>query len=372
MSGHAPFPPSAAKRWMTCTASFALGLQVPEAPESEYAAEGTRLHDVAAGVLTGAHTGATPEDRAFLKPYLTYAAQRMAKAADFAIEERLNHSPLLFGTPDLRLLFNGKVNLPNGLLEIVDLKNGAGIMVEPKENEQLMTYAYMALVKRLPGYTPKNVRLTIVQPPDEARPVKSWDTTSERIAEHGAAAEAAIQTALEGRGELQTGDHCRFCKARAICPKLRGDVVEALASGLPATMSKASLGHWLDRAERVEGFIKDLREIAHRTAEEAMMTGKPGIPGWMLKPKRATRQWADEDKVLEIARRRRIKIWQDKLLSPAMAEKAHPNMPEELQQQIIAVSSGSNLVRGESPHKVLAPDASPMAKLAANLSLKKL
>ena len=58
-------------------------------------------------------------------------------------------------------------------------------------------------------------------------------------------------------------------------------------------------------------------------------------------------------------------------MSPAMAEKAHPNMPEELTKQIVAVSSGSNLVRGEATHVIAAPDAPPMAKLVANLQLKK-
>ena len=75
--------------------------------------------------------------------------------------------------------------------------------------------------------------------------------------------------------------------------------------------------------------------------------------------------------MLEIARKRRIKIWQDKLLSPAMAENEHPNLPQELRDQIVAVSSGTNLVRGNAPHAVTAPDASPMARLVANLNLKK-
>jgi len=95
-----------------------------------------------------------------------------------------------------------------------------------------------------------------------------------------------------------------------------------------------------------------------------------------LKPKRATRQWVDEDKVLEIARRRRIKIWQDKLMSPAMAEKAHADLPEELTSLIVAVSSGSNLVKSKGP-KTQAPlvalesEAKPMDKLMANFALMK-
>jgi hypothetical protein len=89
------------------------------------------------------------------------------------------------------------------------------------------------------------------------------------------------------------------------------------------------------------------------------------------------RLWADEEAVLTIARKRKIKIWQDKLMSPAMAEKEHPNLPEELRSLIIAVSSGTNLVRlkdNEVPVlQVKRPDddADLMQKQKANIALMK-
>jgi Protein of unknown function (DUF2800). len=399
MSLHAPFPPSAHDRWKICTGSFALGLQVPEPPESEYAAEGTRLHTVASNDLGAAHDepcAPTADDAALLKPYLDYARKRMKQTKAVAIEATLKHSSWLFGTPDLKLIYK---EAGEHILEIVDLKTGAGILVDPEENGQLLTYAYMALLemakmewgqpsmatrKRFDEFAdiradqpdpfqflPQTIRLTIVQPPDEDHPVKTWDTTREHVLEHGKASEKAIAIALSGKGKLIPGDHCRFCKAKPICPKLRGEVVEAVDGPLPATMSVDTLAFWLERADRMEGFIKAVREMGHEVASQALQQGRPGIPGWTLKPKRATRSWADEAKVLEIARKRRIKIWQDKLLSPAMAENEHPNLPQELRDQIVAVSSGTNLVRGNAPHAVTAPDASPMARLVANLNLKK-
>jgi hypothetical protein len=364
---HAPFAPSATKRWLACRGSFGLSLQVPEPPETVYAEEGSRLHGLAAAYLN------TPNDPVMsagdweaIKPYLCYAADRIA-VSDFAcIEQRLEYSPLLFGTPDLMMGFND-VDEPGGLLEIVDLKTGAGILVNAEENEQLMTYAWMALVAfRKVGRDFERVRLTIVQPPDEDRPVKSWDTTAERIFEHAERCVQAIDEALAGGAELVPGDHCRFCKAKPTCPKLRGEVVEALGGGLPTTMTPLALAVWLDRAERMEGFIKAVREVGHALASAGAV-----VPGWVLKPKRATRQWDDEDAVLEIARRRKIKIYQDKMLSPAMAEKAHANLPQELRDHIVAVSSGMNLVRGENPPEVLKPEATKMDKLMANMALMK-
>lgn len=374
MSGHAPFPPSAAKRWMTCTASFGLSLQVPEQASSSYADEGSRLHDLAATYLTR-EDGATTmcaEDYATLKPYLEYASKRMKDAVVSRVEERIEHSQLLNGTADLVIL--EKIAKVGTLLEVADLKTGAGIMVDPVDNHQMLTYAYMLLSKLIwrGERQPDIIRLTVVQPPNEAEPVRSWDTTSSVVLRHGAAAEEAITMAVTGQGEYVVGDHCRFCPAKSICPKLRGEMVEALGGALPATMTPLALSSWLDRADRMEAFIKSLRETGHEVASLAARQGKPGIPGWGLKPKRAMRQWVDEEKVIAFARQRKIKIWQDKLLSPAMAEKEHPSLPKELRDMIVAVSSGMNLVRVEDQGEVKqAEDGSKMERLMANFDLMK-
>ena len=388
---HAPFAPSSAKRWIACPGSFALGLAYPPGSDSEYAAEGTRLHDVAAKVLTaprqpmsdsgyvkrhGALPPGTPtgEDARVLKPYLDYARLRIANASAYAVEETIHHSQMLWGTPDLLLMFQAE-----DLLEVVDLKTGQGIIVEPEENDQALCYAYMAL-RRITediGQWPKRVRLTIVQPPDEERPVKSWDTTAAHVFEWGARAEAAMALALRGGAPLQPGDHCRFCNAKPTCPALRGEALAAIESDGPAKLPVAMLPVWLDKAERLEGFIKQLREVAHEVASIGMANGNPqAVPGYVLKPKRATRSWADEEAVLAIARKRKIKIWQDKLMSPKMAEDTHPNLPEELTKLIVSVSSGTNLVRlkeGMAPPAIetLKPEANPMDKLMANFELLK-
>ncbi len=379
MSAHAPFAPSSATRWLTCTGSFGLGLQLPEAPSSEYADEGTRLHDLAAEYLRQPTNGAKPvmsaEDYTFLKVYLDYASALISMAAPKGIalvETRLEHSALLFGTPDLRVV-DGE------WLEIVDLKTGAGIMVEPEENDQLLCYAYMAL-KAL--YTPKpgmkhpgkyKVRLTIVQPPDEEDPIKSWDTTSDHVMAWGVKAEEAIQTAIGGSFDLVPGEHCRWCKAKPVCPKLMGHVTEALPI-VVRELRPERLAGWLDKADLMQQWLDALREVAHELASH----GHP-IPGYELKPKRATRSWADDDKAAEIARRKRLRIFQPlKIMSPAMAEKAHPNLPEELTTLIVAVSSGSNLVKSKGKPQALqvAPEPgtepSKMAKIQANNALMKL
>jgi hypothetical protein len=300
----------------------------------------------------------TEAESEFLLPYTGHCFSLMRDALWFAIESRIEHSQLLSGTADF-------LAIVDSTLHVVDLKTGAGVMVDPAENDQLLAYAYMAMVAST-VITPRVV-LTIVQPTDEGKPVKSWETTADVVLAWGTKAEAAIQAALQGASELVPGEHCRWCKAKPVCPKLRG-VLDTLPAGLDVReLSPEMTADVLERADLVLQFIDAVRAHGHDLASRGIT-----VPGWTLKPKRATRSWADEDAVLEIARRRKIKIWQDKLMSPAMAEKAHPNLPQELRDQIVAVSSGTNLVKGDpAPAVVLKPEASKTERLRANLNLLK-
>ena len=285
---------------------------------------------------------------------------RRTTTCDWLVETRTSVSPLLGGTADF-------MAWDDDTLEVVDLKTGAGVAVDPDDNKQLLTYAGMLLASNPKiARDIKRVRLTIVQPPSDP-PVKTWETTRARVEQHMADAQAAIDKSFEPAQTPVPGDHCKWCKAKPICPTLRGYVAEVGAQS-PATLQPDVIGLWLDRAAQVEGFIADLRTYAHQYATTALGQQRPGIPGYVLKPKRATRSWANEDAVLEIARRRKIKIWQDKLMSPAMAEKAHPNMPAELTEQIVSISSGTNLVKGATEALGL---ASAQPSLAASLKLLK-
>jgi hypothetical protein len=359
---HAPFSPSSAKRWLTCPGSFALSLQIPEPPSSAYASEGTRLHDVAARILQFGAVLVTDDDMQRLLPYTQHCFALIDAAEWHEIETTIMHSELLYGTPDF-------VAQVGDTLHVVDLKTGAGLMVFPTENDQALAYAYMALVRyeSVGATMPTKVVLTIVQPTDEEEPVKSWTTTVDHVMDWGVRAEAAMRAALAGSSELVPGEHCRWCKAKPSCPKLRGLAVGIGVQGAlnPSELSPTDTADILERADLVLQFIDAVREHGHDLATRGV-----DVPGWTLKPKRAMRAWSSEERVLEIARRRKIKIWQDKLMSPAMAEKAHPNLPKELADEIVSVSSGTNLVRGKSAvHVALPSDASKVERLMANFEL---
>ncbi len=351
---------------MACPASFALGLQMPDAPESPYATEGSRLHDVAAGILqekAPALFAASHEDIEFLRPYLNFCRALMIRTMTegWQIETRMTVSPLLGGTADF-------LAWGDGILDVVDLKTGAGVAVDPDDNKQLMTYAGMAL-RTLDPIRFETVRLTIVQPPDTERPVKTWVTTPARVMAHMAEAQAAIDASLTPAQTPVPGDHCRWCKAKPICPTLRGMVAE-VGNHTPATLQPDALATWLDRADKVEGFIADLRTFAHKYATTALAQQRPGIPGYALKPKRAMRTWANADSTLAWARKHGCvgQVTDKSMRSPTQVEKKNPALYERLADQVVAVSSGTNLVKGAT-EALGAATAQP--SLAASLSLLK-
>jgi hypothetical protein len=321
---------------MTCPGSFGLSLQLPDAPSSSYAEEGNRLHDVAELMISDDSVVREVKhaDMEAVMSYVLWCRDLIKEASAYGVEEYVAHSELLGGTPDFWAVVDDTLN-------VVDLKTGAGIAVSPEGNYQLMVYAYM-IMKKLDPFAPKMVRITIVQPPISDEP-QHWHISADELMSFGEDMQDAISEAIGGSTHLVPGEHCRWCKAKPTCPKLLGTVTEALPIPV-ATLKPALLGEWLNKAELLQQWLDALRERGHQLAQAGQE-----IPGWKLKPKRATRQWVDDEKVLEIARRRKIKIWQDKLMSPAMAEKAHPNLPQELRDEIVAVSSGTNLVRDDNP-----------------------
>ena len=362
---HAPFAPSSASRWLKCTASYGASLHLPDPPDSAYAAEGTRLHDLAAAVLEGG----MPElmglaEVSFLAPYINWCQDRMHDEWH-EIENTIPHSPLLFGTPDF-------VAQVRNTLHVVDLKTGAGVMVSPVENDQMLAYAYMVLARYRdgPAKPPKHVMLTIVQPTDEARPVKSWETTTEHVMAWGERAEQVMADTVSGKShEYVAGEHCRWCKAKPVCPKLRGAMV-AMPQGLDvAELSPDLTAEVLDRADIVLQFIDAVRAHGHDLALRGVT-----VPGWTLKPKRSMRSWANPVEVIDWARanRQMTTMTEPRLLTPAQLEKADKALYEKVADKAVAVSSGTNLVRGNSPVQVaLPPTASDTERLMANFETLK-
>lgn len=207
-------------------------------------------------------------------------------------------------------------------LEVVDLKGGRGVVVEAKGNPQLRSYGLGAMLAH-PNLDVETVKVTIVQP---RAPHKDGRIRSETMAAGDLvmwtgemlAAMRRSKQAMDGRatitGELSEeewarkwlvpGNHCQdtFCDVAAVCPALRMKVEESVGlhfhpitdepaiRNSPNVGDPEQIGKYLDCADMVEGWVKQLRAHGHRMAE----MGQPPT-NYVLVNKTGREAWADKD-----------------------------------------------------------------------------
>lgn len=346
---------STAKRVMNCPGSVALCAKMPPRPSSKYADEGTLLHNVMDLILT---TNQTPEsfagmeykdikltqdlieDKVYPALYLLDQVDPN-KEMEYATETRVgfgDYLPDVFGSTDLL----GRI----GTRAIVlDWKFGSGVAVDAEENPQLMFYAAAAMRTDSAKWVfegATEIEMVIVQPPE----IKRWITTPERIKQFEQELKVAVQAAQKPNAPLENGEHCRWCAAKPVCPKMTGAVDRALKSQIDA-LDVVHIGGYLKNADMLEQWVTDLRALAHQVLE----SGKE-VPGWKLVAKRATRQWVDEEKAATALAQdmSHDEMYTKKLLSPAQAEKILKKAKKELPaDQVVAISSGSTLAPVDDP-----------------------
>jgi hypothetical protein len=229
---------------------------------------------------------------------------------------------------------------------VLDWKFGDGVAVDVEENPQLMFYAAASM--RTPeaswafeGAT--EIECIIVQPPQ----IKRWVTTPERIAKFELELVQAVKMAKKPDAPLKTGDHCRWCAAKPVCPQMTGAVDRALQSSIQA-IDAPMLGAYLANADMLEDWIKDLRALAHQILDSGA-----SVPGYKLVAKRGTRQWTKEDDVVHWLDGKGLEpneIYSKELLSPAQMEKVLKKrkltLPDDL---VVSVSTGTTLAVESDP-----------------------
>jgi hypothetical protein len=351
---------STAKRVIACPASVKLAQQMPEGRRSsKYADEGTLCHNIMDAVLMDNRKpeefiGTTLNDVA-VTAELIEAKVLPALAAldeidpdkrmDFECETIVGFGealPDVFGSADLI----GRI----GTRAIVlDWKFGDGVDVAVEENPQAMFYAAAAMRTDAAKWAfdgATEIECVIVQPTART-PVKRWLTTPARILAFERELFAAVRAAMGPKPAMVSGDHCRWCPAKPICPLLTGSAERALQAQIKA-LDAPMIGEMLGKADLLEQWIADLRALAFQMLEQGGV-----VPGYKLVPKRATRQWVDPEKAraaLEDAGLDQTELMETKLVSPAQAEKVLKKrkiaMPADL---IVAISSGNTLATEDDP-----------------------
>ena len=339
---------STAKRVINCPGSVALVDKMPPQPSSSYADEGTLLHDTIADILDKdgspeSYLGRKHNDAVLTQDLidtkLHVALEGLLEVdpnleMEYAVESRVGFGdflPDVFGSTDLL----GRIG---DRAIVLDWKFGDGVAVEATENAQLLFYAAAARRTAETAWAfegAKEVELIIVQPPY----VKRWVTDLARVDAFEKELAAAVKIAMKPDAPLASGDHCKWCAAKPVCPVMTGAVDRALKVKMDA-LPVDQIAHYLEQAPMIEAFIRDLQQLAHGLLENGQK-----VPGWKLVNKRATRQWTNEDKAVAFMTQAGVEAWADpKPLSPAQAEKALKKAKIELPADlIVAVSSGSTL-----------------------------
>jgi hypothetical protein len=337
---------------MHCPGSFRLTQQAPPRPPSIYASRGTLAHtyieEILDGYCAGVNKLAVPDsevgtvrqvgphaievDQDFIDGVtlmVDYVDQRVTGAAfraefqvvlDAYFKHHSRHPPVrLFGRVDLAI-----VKEAQRFLEIVDYKNGSGILVDPTNNPQMLYYAAGVLLQT--PFPIETVMMTVVQPHARTlQKIRSWTVDAldilmwvdEKLI-------PAVDACAQPDAPLVMGPWCRFCPGAFTCPKLAAEA-NAMAArefsddGISMPSDPAKLAEYLVTAERAETWIKALREFAVE-----QLKAQVRIPDWGLEPTRPVRRWTDEQRVGDLLMKKGLTLeeaYDISLRSPAQIEK---------------------------------------------------
>lgn len=345
---------STAKRVINCPGSVKLVQQMPPKPSSEHADRGTLLHDVIAELLEFDKPpqqciGAQYNDQVLTQELLdekiipALAALDVVdpdKAMEYMVETRVgfgDYLPGVFGSTDLL----GR--LGNRAI-VLDWKFGDGVMVNAQDNDQLLFYAAAAMRTDACKWVfegADEIELIIVQPPE----IRRWVTDKARVISFEQELAKAVRRAQQDDAPIKTGEHCRWCAAKPICPQMNGAVDRAIHQQI-VNLNKDQLGEYLAKADMMEDWIKDLRALAFQVLESGAE-----VPGYKLVAKRGTRQWVEEAAIEAWVDANNIKDAYDvKIKSPAQMEKVLKKHGKELPSDLVTtVSSGSTLAPESDP-----------------------
>jgi hypothetical protein len=308
MSRHALLTASGSKRWLSCPPSARLEATFAD-KETTAAAEGTAAHALAEYKVKRAlryfckRPMSEFEDEVMDQATDDYAAFILEQMAEMRkagaeptvmVETRLDFSdwvPDGFGTGDC-IIIGGDT------LHIVDLKYGAGVLVEAEGNSQMRLYALGAIQQFGCLYDVKTVHMTIFQPRRD-----NVSTATMTVEELMAWAETELrpkaELAFAGEGEYHPGSWCLFCKAADRC-RARAEENLKLAReefGLPPLLTDEEIETLLPRLPDMVKWANDLQAYA---LDAAVNHGKHW-DGFKLVEGRSIRRYADEEAVAKAA-----------------------------------------------------------------------
>lgn len=217
---HSKFSASGSERWLNCAASVALEEMSPPSPDSPWSKEGTKAHEVLEQLLVFGKPLFYPEQE-MLKHcrkaagYIKHAATLECNNSGFLlVEKRVYNSEIhdeMFGTCDAIIVRHGIS------IHIIDFKYGAGHVVDPEENTQLIQYALG--VAEAYDWNFRTVKMTILQPRAGNDWAKTWEISAKELKTKWLPLwKKGVARVERGDAKPFPGSWCHWCRAKAICP----------------------------------------------------------------------------------------------------------------------------------------------------------
>ena len=346
---HALLSPSSAHRWLNCPASVELTKDMPDS-RSEYAAEGTAAHHLAAecllndvaaayylnrhievsdnGHCTFGQSGFLVNDDMVLhvQSYIDYVTGivRDSKGTLF-VEQALSLEPVTgekdaFGTSDTVILTDDEII-------VVDLKYGQGVKVDAEHNSQLLIYALAALDEFSYFADFKQARLVIHQP--RLNHVSEWTISIDALRTFAQFVKAKADYILISLGEgvddkyyAPSEKACKFCKAASTCPALAQAVNAAVTAEFDDLTENDQLAKYYAKLPMIKDWCKAIEQaVFNRLTDGQTVTGFKLVQG-----KGGARKWIDESEAEAALKAMRLKaddMYDKKIISPTSAEKLH-------------------------------------------------
>ena len=307
MGDHALLSASGAHKWMNCTPSARLEETMPEST-STYADEGRLAHEIAELKLRKQFTEPmglrsynsklkklqenklySPEMLVYTDAYLDYISglvHSFQSRPYIAVEKKLDFSAYVnegFGTGDC-------IVIGDNTLYVIDLKYGKGVPVFAETNPQMMLYALGAYEAYSFLYNIEKIKMVIIQP--RLDNISEFKVDVFDLIEWGEFIKPIAQKAFAGEGEFVSGEHCRFCRAKAKC-RARSEFnlqIQDYKGLKPPLISNEEVGQILLKAKDLSKWISDLEE--HALSE--CLAGNE-VPGWKAVEGRSVRQFKDSD-----------------------------------------------------------------------------
>lgn len=313
---HSNLGPSKANQWINCPPSVSLEEGFPDKQTSE-ASEGTLSHKIAEEIMRynnheiskqafTRRLNKLKEDPQFNQSMLEYVegyasfvwsqvneAKKSCPDPIVLFEQELHfeqYVPGGFGTADV-------VIIADDMAHVIDFKYGKGVGVVAQDNPQLRLYALGLYLEYADLYDIHRIKMTIVQP-------RLDNITSDMIScedllkwAETVAAPAAAQ-ALKGEGEQKVGDHCRWCKAKAVC-RAQKEYQMALAKydfEEPPLLDEDEIADVLTRIDSLVKWAGLIKDYALQQALENHIR----YPGFKLVEGRSVRKYSDQGKIAEV------------------------------------------------------------------------